>query len=194
MKIESICVFCSSSDQVPDDLKQDAEALADRMVAAGISLVYGGGSVGLMGVLANRVLARGGKAIGVIPRFLADKELAHPRLTELVLTETMHERKQEMGRRADAFAVLPGGFGTLEEFFEVLTWKQLHLHDRPIIVANAGGWFDYVAAYFEKAVELRMVRRKNLGLFTVVERGEQVVEALFRIRRSVDPHLSVERT
>lgn len=187
-------MFCSSSDLVPDDLKRDAEALADRMVAAGISLVYGGGSVGLMGVLANRVLARGGKAIGVIPRFLADKELAHPRLTELVLTETMHERKQEMSRRADAFAVLPGGFGTLEEFFEVLTWKQLHLHDRPIIVANAGGWFDPVAAYFEKAVELRMVRRKNLGLFTVVERGEQVVEALFRIRRSVDPHLSVERT
>ncbi|HEY5996378.1 MAG TPA: TIGR00730 family Rossman fold protein, partial [Candidatus Deferrimicrobiaceae bacterium] len=120
-RVRSLCVFCSSSDRVPQSFRKDAESLADRLVAAGTTLVYGGGSVGLMGALADRMLSRGGRVVGVIPRFLADKELAHGRLTEMIVTETMHERKQEMSRRAEAFAVLPGGFGTLEEFFEILT-------------------------------------------------------------------------
>jgi hypothetical protein len=194
VQTRSLCVFCSSSNHLPAAFRSDAEALADRLVAADISLVYGGGSVGLMGVLADRVLSRGGRVVGVIPRFLADKELAHGRLTELVLTETMHERKQEMSRRADAFAVLPGGFGTLEEFFEVLTWKQLRLHARPIVVANTGGWFDPVLAYFEKAVELQMVRRKSLDLVTVVDDGAQIVEALFKLRRTDILNPTFEKT
>lgn len=185
MKIRSLCVFCSSSNHVPESFRADAESLADRLAAAGISLVYGGGSVGLMGVLANRMLARGGTVTGVIPRFLADKELSHGRLTELILTETMHERKQEMSRRADAFAVLPGGFGTMEEFFEILTWKQLHLHDRPIVVANTEGWFDPILAYFEKAVELKMVKRRNVEMLAVAANAGEVVETLFRLRRTV---------
>ncbi len=184
MKIGSLCVFCSSSDNVPSAFRADAEALADRLVAAGINLVYGGGSVGLMGVLADRVLSRGGTVTGVIPRFLSEKELAHGRLTELILTETMHERKQEMSRRAEAFAVLPGGFGTMEEFFEILTWKQLHLHDRPIVVANTEGWFDPILAWFENAVELRMVKRRNVEMVTVVKDAAGIVEALFSFRRA----------
>jgi uncharacterized protein (TIGR00730 family) len=141
-----------------------------------------------MGVLADRMLSRGGRVVGVIPRFLADKELAHGRLTELVLTDTMHERKQEMSRRADAFAVLPGGFGTLEEFFEVLTWKQLRLHDRPIVVSNRDGWFDPILAWFRTAVDSRMVKRRNLDLLTVVTDGGEIVDAIFRLRRAEGVH------
>lgn len=194
MRIRSLCVFCSSSDQVPPAFRTDAETLADRLVAAGITLVYGGGSVGLMGVLADRMLSHGGSVTGVIPRFLAEKELAHGRLTELISTETMHERKQEMSRRAEAFAVLPGGFGTLDEFFEILTWKQLHLHDRPIIVANTDGWFDPILAWFEMAAEMKMVKKRNLELVTVVKDAGEIVETLFRLRRSATPPPSFEKT
>ena len=120
-----LCVFCSSSDLVPEHFREDTIALADRMVEERIGLVYGGGSVGLMGILADRILGGGGNVVGVIPEFLRTEELAHDGLTEMIVTQTMHERKSEMGRRADAFAVLPGGFGTMDEFFEILTWRQL---------------------------------------------------------------------
>lgn len=175
-----LCVFCSSSNLVPKLYREDAVALADRMAEEGISLIYGGGSVGLMGILADRILSRGGKVIGVIPGFLRTEELAHEGLTEMIITESMHERKTEMSRRADAFAILPGGFGTMDEFFEILTWKQLGLHSRPIVVANTGGWFDPILAYFRLAESQRMVSRGNLGLIDVVDSGEKVVDVLLR--------------
>ncbi|HEU5359942.1 MAG TPA: TIGR00730 family Rossman fold protein [Candidatus Deferrimicrobiaceae bacterium] len=173
-------MFCSSSNLVPKLYREDAVALADRMAEEGISLIYGGGSVGLMGILADRILSRGGKVIGVIPGFLRTEELAHEGLTEMIITESMHERKTEMSRRADAFAILPGGFGTMDEFFEILTWKQLGLHSRPIVVANTGGWFDPILAYFRLAESQRMVSRGNLGLIDVVDSGEKVVDVLLR--------------
>lgn len=175
-----LCVFCSSSNLVPKLYREDAVALADRMAEEGMTLVYGGGSVGLMGILADRILSRGGKVIGVIPGFLRTEELAHEGLTEMIITESMHERKTEMSRRADAFAILPGGFGTMDEFFEILTWKQLGLHSRPIVVANTGGWFDPILAYFRLAESQRMVSRGNLGLIDVVDSGEKVVDVLLR--------------
>jgi len=150
------------------------------MVEERIALVYGGGSVGLMGILADRVLGGGGIVIGVIPEFLRTEELAHEGLTEMIVTQTMHERKIEMGRRADAFAVLPGGFGTMDEFFEILTWRQLGLHAKPIIVANTGGWFDPILSYFRNAENLRMVSRENLALVEVISAGEKIVETLLR--------------
>lgn len=180
MKIDRLCVFCSSSNHVPDALKADAAALGDRMVDKGMALVYGGGSVGLMGILADRILERGGKVIGVIPSFLSTKELAHERLTRMIVTGSMHERKMEMSRLADAFAILPGGFGTMDEFFEILTWKQLGLHDRPIVVANAGGWFSPILSFCRKAAELRTIERRNAGLFQVVPTAADVVPALSR--------------
>lgn len=180
MKISTLCVFCSSSDLVPEHFREDATTLADRMVEERIALVYGGGSVGLMGILADRVLGGGGNVIGVIPEFLRTEELAHEGLTEMIVTQTMHERKIEMGRRADAFAVLPGGFGTMDEFFEILTWRQLGLHAKPIIVANTGGWFDPILSYFGHAENLRMVSRENLALVEVVSAGEKIVETLLR--------------
>jgi uncharacterized protein (TIGR00730 family) len=180
MKISTLCVFCSSSDLVAGHFREDTIALADRMVEERIALVYGGGSVGLMGILADRVLGGGGNVIGVIPEFLRTEELAHEGLTEMIVTQTMHERKIEMSRRADAFAVLPGGFGTMDEFFEILTWRQLGLHAKPIIVANTGGWFDPILSYFRHAENLRMVSRENLALVEVVGTGEKIVETLLR--------------
>jgi len=152
------------------------------MAAEGIALVYGGGSVGLMGILADAVLGAGGKVTGVIPGFLATKELAHEGLTKRIVTRSMHQRKREMSRLADAFAILPGGFGTLEEFFEILTWKQLGLHSRPIVVANTGGWFDPLREYCLRACEWGAVRRRHLDLFTVVGSAPEVVDALRRRR------------
>lgn len=182
MGILTLCVFCSSSNLVPGLYREDAIALADRMTEAGITLVYGGGSVGLMGVLADRILGKGGRVVGVIPEFLRTEELAHEGLTEMIVTRSMHERKIEMSRRADAFAVLPGGFGTMDEFFEILTWKQLGLHSKPIVVANTGGWLDPILAYFRQAEKDRMVSPENIGLVEVVESGTKVVEALLRSR------------
>jgi len=152
------------------------------MAAEGIDLVYGGGSVGLMGVLADAVLAGGGKVTGVIPDFLSTKELAHDGVTRMIVTGSMHERKQQMSRLADAFAVLPGGFGTLDEFFEILTWKQLGLHARPIVVANTGGWFDPLMAYCRQAAAHGAVTKANLELFTIVDRAKEVVDVLRRRR------------
>jgi uncharacterized protein (TIGR00730 family) len=180
MEIRRLCVFCSSSNHVPETFRLDAVLLADRMADEAITLVYGGGSVGLMGVMADRILERGGKAIGVIPDFLSTKELAHAGLTRMIVTRTMHARKMEMSRLADAFTVLPGGFGTLDEFFEILTWKQLGLHTRPIVVANTDGWFDPILSYCRRAVALRTIERANLDLFDVVPSAEEVVDALRR--------------
>ncbi len=182
MQIRALCVFCGSSDLLVPAFRGETEALADRMLRENIGLVYGGGSVGLMGVLADRILSGGGTVVGVIPRFLATKELAHAGLSKMIVTETMHARKQEMSRRADAFAVLPGGFGTLDEFFEILTWRQLRLHGRPIVVANPGGWFDPLLAFCRKGVEIGAIAPANLGLFEVVAGGADVVDALRRRR------------
>lgn len=192
MEIRRLCTFCSSSNEVPERFRKDAAALADRMAAEGITLVYGGGSVGLMGVLADQVLASGGKAIGVIPEFLRTEELAHRHLTELIVTRSMHERKLEMSRRADAFAILPGGFGTMDEFFEILTWKQLGLHARPIVVANTAGWFDPILSFFRRARRSGTVSTDSLALFDVVGSAARVVDILLRRGRAAGarPRLS----
>jgi uncharacterized protein (TIGR00730 family) len=137
-----ICVFCGSSPGVRPAYLAAACELGEVLAARGIGLVYGGASVGLMGELADAVLAGGGEAIGVIPGRLVDCELAHGRLTELHVVETMHERKALMAELSDAFVVLPGGAGTLDEFFEALTWRQLGLHSKPLALLDVGGFFE----------------------------------------------------
>lgn len=176
--VRTLCVFCGSSDKLVGRFGADARALADRMIDDGISLVYGGGSIGLMGVLADRMIERGGIVTGVIPRFLADRELAHPGIAETVITETMHDRKRIMSERSDAFAVLPGGFGTMDEFFEILTWKQLRLHDRPVVVANTHGWFDPVVAFGRSMREVGAITPRHLTLFSVVPDAPSIIYAL----------------
>jgi hypothetical protein len=187
MELRRLCVFCSSSDHLPEAYREEARALGAHLAGEGIELVFGGGSVGLMGVLADAVLSGGGKVTGVIPSFLATKELAHEGITRQIVTRTMHERKQEMSRLADAFAILPGGFGTLDEFFEILTWKQLGLHDRPIVVANTGGWFDPLREFCRQAVSWGAVTRRNVELFTVVAGAKDVVDALHGVRAGAGP-------
>ena len=140
-RIDRLCVYCGSSGAVDRRYREAARDLGERLAAAGIELVFGGGRIGLMGVLADAVLARGGRVVGVIPERLRDAELAHQGVSELVITANMHDRKRVMAERADAFAVLPGGIGTLDEMFEMLTWRQLGLHDKAIFLVDVAGYW-----------------------------------------------------
>jgi len=162
--MKSICIYCGANFNGDENLRITVEKLAQEMVAQEITLVFGGGSVGLMGIIADEVLRLGGRTIGVIPQFLLDKEVGHKGLTEMIITENMHERKQKMADLSDGFIVLPGGFGTLEEFFEVLTWLQLGLHAKPIGVLNIGGFYDHLFAQMEVMVQHRFLKEKNRDL------------------------------
>ena len=150
--MKTLCVFCGSSPGTRPTYTQAARTLGKTLAERDLSLVYGGGKVGLMGKLADAVLANGGKATGVMPDFLAAKEIAHPDLSELHLVASMHERKALMAELADGFVMLPGGFGTLEEFMEVLTWAQLGLHSKPLGLLNTAGYYDPLLSFFDHAV------------------------------------------
>ena len=162
--IKSLCVYCGSNFNGDPELKLMVENLALMMVESDIKLVFGGGSVGVMGLIANAVLANGGEAIGVIPQFLLDKEVGHKGLTEMIVTENMHQRKQKMADIADGFLILPGGFGTLEEFFEVLTWLQLGLHKKPIGVLNFNGFYDPLFVQMDVMVTQKFLKPINRNL------------------------------
>jgi uncharacterized protein (TIGR00730 family) len=162
--IKSLCVYCGANFNGDPLLRQAIADLAFTLVNRQIRLVYGGGSVGVMGVLADEVLKLGGEVTGVIPQFLMDKEVGHKGLTEMVITRNMHERKQRMADISDGFMVLPGGFGTLEEFFEVLTWLQLGLHGKPIGVLNVGGFYDHLFQQMEVMVQHRFLKQNNKDL------------------------------
>jgi uncharacterized protein (TIGR00730 family) len=152
--------------------------LGRALAREGIGLVYGGGRVGLMGIVADAVLAGGGRAIGVIPRPLAVKEVAHDGLTELHVVADMHQRKAMMARRASAFLTLPGGIGTLEEFFETLSWATLGLHQKPMGVLNVAGYFDPLLALLDHAVEAQFVHPENRELLIVSDDSEAIVKDL----------------
>jgi uncharacterized protein (TIGR00730 family) len=162
--MKSICVFCGANFNGDKVLKQAVEQLAQIMVNRDITLVYGGGKVGIMGLLADAVLQQGGKAIGVIPQFLMDKEVGHSGLTKLHIVQNMHQRKQMMNDLCDAIIMLPGGFGTLEEFFEVLTWLQLGLHNHPVGVLNVNGFYDNLLMQMDVMVEQRYLKPANRRL------------------------------
>lgn len=148
------------------------------MAEAGIRLVYGGGAVGLMGVVAQSVLDSGGQVTGIIPDFLDRAEVGKTNLTELIKTETMHDRKAIMAERSDGFVVLPGGLGTLDETFEILTWKQLQLHNKPIVLVNVEGYWDHFVHLVEHQVREGFVRERYLQFFRIVDTVEEVVPAL----------------
>ena len=153
-----ICVFCGSNAGARSEYAEAARALAAVLVERKLGIVYGGGNVGMMGVLADAALERGVEVIGVIPRTLVDKEVAHRGVTELLIVETMHERKALMNDLSDAFIALPGGFGTLDEFFEVLTWSQLGFHGKPCALLNVAGYYDRMLAMLDHAVAERFLR------------------------------------
>ena len=154
----AICVYCGSSSGRHPEYAEQARAFGTEMARRGIALVYGGGKVGLMGVVADAVLAGGGKVIGVIPRQLVELEVAHPGLSELVVVETMHQRKTRMYELSEAFVALPGGFGTMDEMFEMLTWAQLGLHRYPCGFLDVRGYYTQLSAMMDHMVAERFVR------------------------------------
>ncbi len=158
--MKRVCVYCGSSPGRLPGYREAARELAHEMVARGLDLVYGGGSVGVMGAVADAVLERGGAVTGVIPRSLATKELAHDGLTELIVVGSMHERKAKMAELSDAFVALPGGWGTCEEIFEMLTWAQLGFHAKPCGLLNVAGYYDPLFAFLEHAIAERFVKEE----------------------------------
>jgi hypothetical protein len=165
--MKRLCVFCGSSPGRREAYAEAARTMARALVDRGLGLVYGGGSVGLMGILADAVLAAGGEAIGVLPRGLARKEYAHEGLTELHLVGSMHERKALMAALADGFVGLPGGLGTLEEVFEVLTWAQLGIHRKPVGLVDVDGYWAGLRAFVRHAATEGFVRPEYAGLLLV---------------------------
>jgi uncharacterized protein (TIGR00730 family) len=159
--LRRVCVFCGSSTGGRALYADAATALAREMVGRGIGLVFGGGAVGLMGVIADAVLAAGGHAIGVIPHALVARELAHRALPDLRVVNSMHERKATMAALADAFVAMPGGFGTVEEFCEVITWTQLGVHRKPCGLLNVGGFYDPLIAQFDRGVAEGFIKIGN---------------------------------
>lgn len=150
--LKTVCVFCGSSPGADPAYLAAARGMGELLARTGRTLVFGGGHVGLMGAVADAVLEHGGKVVGVIPHALVERELAHDRVQELVITESMHERKAAMADRADAFVALPGGIGTLEEFFETWTWAQLGIHGKPLGLLNVNGFWDPLLAFLDKTV------------------------------------------
>ncbi len=165
--MKSIAVFCASSVATSPIFQETAADLGKMLAEKGITLVYGGSKIGLMGIVANAVIENGGKVTGVIPRFLSTKEIAHDGITQLIMVETMHERKLRMSELCEGVIALPGGFGTLEELTEMLTWAQLGLHRKPIGILNTAGYYDHLDLLFQRMAEESLLKEKNrkLALF-----------------------------
>ena len=173
-----ICVYCASSTQINPVYFEEAEKLGELLAENNLQLVYGGGSVGLMGRIADTMLENGGKVIGVIPQFMCEQEWNHNGLNELIVTETMHERKEKMAFMSDAAVALPGGCGTFEELLEVITWKQLGIFTKPIIIVNINGYYDPLIAMLHKAIDEKFMRELHRGIWTVVNSADEVIPAI----------------
>lgn len=171
-----LCVYCGSSAGSGDTYIEAAKEFAQLLVASNTELVYGGASMGLMGVLADTVLECGGKVSGVIPQSLRDKEIAHDGLTELHVVKSMHERKSLMAVLSDGFVAMPGGFGTLEEIIEVLTWGQLQFHAKPCGLLNIDGFFDHLLAYFDHAMQDGFLRAEHGQMLLVASTPAELLD------------------
>lgn len=174
-------------------MREVAKQLGELLAAERITLVYGGGGVGLMGLVANSALKRGGRVVGVIPRFLLQREAGHPALSETVVVETMHERKLQMFERSDAFVVLPGGIGTLEELFEVLSWRTLGLHTKPIVIVDQGGYWQPLAALLRGVVESGFAERTHLDHVAFVDDLNDVLGAIATMPASAGTEKRLDR-
>ncbi len=185
--MKSICVFCGSSFGVNPIYQTAAQALGKALVERDLALVYGGGNVGLMGTIADAVVAAGGTAIGVIPRFLLEKELAHNGLTQLHIVESMHERKAMMADLATGFIALPGGYGTFEEFCEILTWAQLGVHQKPCGLLNINGYYDRLLDLFDHAVAEGFVRLHHREMVMAAENPAQLLDRFATFEPTIRP-------
>lgn len=181
--MKNICVYCASSTQIHPDYFEQAKRLGKIFAQSDINLVFGAGCVGMMGVLADSVLENGGVATGVIPQFMIDENWHHTELTELIVTQTMHERKEKMAQLADAAVALPGGCGTLEELLEVITWKQLGIFTKPIVIVNINGYFDPLLEMLKKAIEGKFMRAEHEEMWEVVATADEVLPAIANAKK-----------
>jgi uncharacterized protein (TIGR00730 family) len=182
--LNSVCVFCGSNSGASPAYAEAAERLGRALVRRGLTLVYGGGQVGLMGVAADAALAAGGRVIGVIPEALATRELAHPRVTEMRVVGSMHERKALMSELADGFLALPGGIGTLEEWFEVWTWSQLGFQPKPCGLLNVAGYYDHLLAFLDHMTGERFLTGPHRAMAIVDDDPERLLDRLASYRPS----------
>lgn len=188
-EIKSLCVYCGSSSEVDPRYRDAALRLGRQLAERRITLVYGGGRVGLMGLMADACLQAGGQVVGVIPEFLRAREVGHGAVTELVVVDSMHQRKQTMFERSDGFVILPGGLGTLDEAFEVLTWKQLRLHDKPIVAVDIAGYWQPLQALIDHVIGQGFARPAMRDLMRVVDDVDQILPAL---EDAAPPRVSAE--
>jgi len=191
-----LCVFCGSSTGLDPAFASAARTLATELAARGIDVVYGGGNVGLMGIVADAALAAGGRVIGVIPHALVTRELAHQGLSEIHVVDSMHERKALMSSLSDGFIALPGGFGTLEEFCEAVTWTQLGVHAKPVGALDVGGYWDGLRRLLTDGVEAGFVQRDNADCLLVDDDTDRLLDRLaaWRARATPRPWLRVDET
>ncbi|MBK7425747.1 MAG: TIGR00730 family Rossman fold protein [Saprospiraceae bacterium] len=177
--IRQVCVYCASSKKIDERYLLDADALAESFLAKDITLVFGGGSVGLMGRLADRMLASGGRVIGIMPQFMKDVEWAHKGVNDIKFVKDMHERKKRFLDGTDALVALPGGCGTLEELLEAITLKRLGLFVKPIIIVNLDGFYDPLIKMLERCVEERFMAPEHLKMWTIVSDSKEVLPAIY---------------
>jgi hypothetical protein len=185
--VETLCVFCGSSPGTDPAFTVAAERFGAAVAERGIELVYGGASIGLMGVLADAALASGGRATGVITESLAGHEIAHDTLSDLHVVSTMHERKALMSELSDAFVMLPGGFGTYEEFMESVTWAQLGIHDKPCGILNVDGFFDDLLVFLRHAVERGFIKAHRVDALVIADDADILLTALVGSTRDQVP-------
>ena len=176
--MRTVCVYCGSRKPLTDELSSIAVELGQEIANRNWTLVYGGGKVGMMGLVADATLNSNGEVIGVIPTHLKKAEVVHLGLSKLHETQDMHTRKALMESLSDAFVVLPGGFGTLDEFFEILTWRQLGIHNKPIVVVNVNGYFDGLMEFVDRALEEDFLQHRSVELFNVVTTVDECLEML----------------
>jgi len=176
--VKAVCVFCGARNEVPKAHLEAGVTFGGMLAERGIRLVYGGGDCGVMGAVANAVLKHKGKVTGVFPRSLKNLESEHASLSEIIMVESMHERKRIMFERSDAIVVLPGGFGTMDEMFEIITWKQLRFHEKPIVIFNHLGYWDPLVVLMENIINIGFARPETRDLYTVVDSLEDVLKAV----------------
>ncbi len=194
-RLSALCVFCGSNAGADPTYAENARRMGQILANRGITAVYGGGRVGLMGALADAVLEAGGKAIGIIPEALKRREVAHEGLTELHVVRTMHERKQLMADLSDGFVAMPGGFGTFEEFCEVLTWSQLGLHTKPCGLLNVKGYYSGLLALFDHALAEQLLHPRNRAMVIAEPEPKALLDAMLRYRApAVEKWLTPETT
>ena len=180
--MKTICVYCGSNPGLLPDYRASARALGHEMAARGLSLVYGGASIGVMGAVADAVLEKGGRVTGVIPSGLATREVVHTGLDELIVVSSMHERKARMAELSDGFIALPGGWGTIEEMFEMLTWAQLGYHEKPCGLLNTASYYDHLFAFLEHAVGQKFVKEENRPMIMIDDSAARLLDRFEQYR------------